>query len=276
MEWSNEKPWNGLGADIDPILSPHEMLIKAKLDHEQPYKSPASHETFRFMKAFIEAGEAQMMAVGSMAEERVIWVLARLNENFVLKGTDSVEGCLLFSSRDLAREKIQMQVMTVREVSSSTLQIPCKATSIFRNIFRRQFKPTLPFLTPGATQLDDKMIQKAQKNIGVARKAIAGFASEAQRLAEKSVDEATAHPYFSEVFQAEAEKETQLALDALGHAPGHDLESADQTAWGLLNAVTYVVDHHLGNNPDSRLRLAWFGSKAEIKKRALELALKLL
>ena len=47
------------------------------------------------------------------------------------------------------------------------------------------------------------------------------------------------------------------------------------TAWGLLTAVIYAIDHRLGNNNESRLRLAWFGPNAKIKQRALELALKL-
>ena len=55
MEGTNQKPWHGLGAEIEANLSPHEMLVKAKLDYKRPYKSPANHETFRFIKAFAEA-----------------------------------------------------------------------------------------------------------------------------------------------------------------------------------------------------------------------------
>ena len=71
IEWTNKKPWQGLGTEIDPNLSPHEMLIKANLDHKLPYLSPANYETFQFIKAFVEAGEAQLWAVGSLAEGRV-------------------------------------------------------------------------------------------------------------------------------------------------------------------------------------------------------------
>ena len=46
------------------------------------------------------------------------------------------------------------------------------------------------------------------------------------------------------------------------------------TAWGMLTAVTYTADG-IGKTPDSRLRQSWFGPNAKIKKRALELALKL-
>jgi hypothetical protein len=67
-----------------------------------------------------------------------------------------------------------------------------------------------------------------------------------------------------------------MAIEAITQAPGQDLESAAMTAWGLLNAVTYTVDFQLGKNQDSRLRLAWFGANADIKKRAFDLALKLL
>jgi len=292
MTWTNEKPWHGLGAEIDANLTPHEMLIRAKLDYQLPYISPANHETFQFIKSFIEAGDAQIQTVGSLDKGRIIWALARLNEKFTLKGEDPVEGCLLFASRNEKRDWIQMQVTMVREVCSNTLQIPCKAKSTFKNTFRRKFIPTLPFLSSAATMLEEDMIQKAKENIGLGREAIVAFASDAQRLANQIVEDPTAYRYMFDVFQPEAiqglsvigqkeieelaDKKTRMGIEAIKKAPGQDLEAARMTAWGLLNAVTYTVDHHLGKSQDSRLRLAWFGGNAEIKKRAFQLALKLL
>jgi hypothetical protein len=72
-----------------------------------------------------------------------------------------------------------------------------------------------------------------------------------------------------------AEEKTRKALKAIEQAPGNNLETAHGTAWGLLNAVTYTVDHHLGKNQDFRLRQGWFGSYAKTKQRALDLALAL-
>jgi len=292
MTWTNEKPWRGLGAEIAANLTPHEMLIKAKLDYQLPYISPANHETFQFIKSFVEAGDAQLWTVGSLDKGRIIWALARLNEKFTLKGGDSVEGCLLFASRNEKRDSVQMQVTTVREVCSNTLQIPCQAKSTFKNTFRRKFIPTPPFLSSAATNLEEDTIQKAKENFGLGREAIAAFASDAQRLANQIVDDPTAYRYMFDVFQPEAiqdlsvigqkeieelaDKKTRIGIEAIKKAPGQDLEAARMTAWGLLNAVTYTVDHHLGKSQDSRLRLAWFGGNAEIKKRAFQLALKLL
>jgi phage/plasmid-like protein (TIGR03299 family) len=278
MEGTNEKPWRGLGAEIGPDLSPHEMLVKAKLDYKRPYKSPANHETFRFIKAFAEAGEAHVQTVGQLDGGRIIWALAGLNVKFAVNGGDPVEGCLLFASRDEKRDSVHMLVTAVREVCGSTFQVASEGRSLFKNAFRRVFIPTPPFLSPAATHLDDKMIQKAKENIGLAREAIAAFASDAERLAGLTVDEATAHRYMVEVFQSEqlAEKKTGMAIEAMTQAPGQNLEVASMTAWGLLNAVAYTVDHQLSKNQDSRLRLAWFGSHADIKKRAFDLAMKLL
>ncbi len=288
----NEKPWHGLGTDIDANLSPHEMLVSAKLDYKRPYKSPANHETFRFFKSFAEAGEAHIQTVGQLDNGRIIWALAGLNAKFTLKGVDPVEGCLLFASRDEKRDSVHMLVTAVREVCGNTLQVACEARSLFKNTFRRVFISTPPFLSPATTQLDEGMIQKAKENIGLGREAIAAFASDAGRLANQTVDDATAYRYMFNVFQPEtvhdlsvigqqeieeiAEKKTRIAIEAIKKAPGQDLEAARMTPWGLLNAVTYTVDHQLGKNQDSRLRLAWFGSHADIKKRAFDLALKLL
>ena len=292
MEGTNQKPWHGLGVEINSHLSPHEMLVKAKLDYKRPYKSPANHETFRFFKAFAEAGEAHIQTVGQLDKGRIVWALARLDATFTVKGVDPVEGCLLFASRDEKRDSVSMQVTTVREVCGNTLPVACEAKSLFTNTFRRVFIPTPPFLSQAATHLDDKMIQKAKENIGLGREAIAAFASDAERLAGQTVDDATAHRYMFDVFQPEtaqglsvispkeieelAEKKTRMAIEAIQKAPGQGLESAAMTAWGLLNAVTYTVDYQLGKNQDTRLRLAWFGSHADIKKRAFDLALKLL
>jgi phage/plasmid-like protein (TIGR03299 family) len=290
MEGTNEKPWHGLGEEIDANLSPHEMLVKAKLDYKRPYKSPANHETFRFFKAFAEAGESHIQTVGQLDKGRIIWALAGLNATFSVKGVDPVEGCLLFASRDEKRDSVHMLVTAVRGVCGNTLQVASEGKSLFKNTFRRVFISRPPFLSPAATQLDDKITQKAKENISLGREAIVAFASNAERLADQAVDDATAHRYMLDVFQPEvessvisqqeieglAEKNTLMAIEAITKAPGQDLESADMTAWGLLNAVTYTVDYRLGKNQDSRLRLAWFGSHADIKKRAFDLALKLL
>lgn len=59
-----------------------------------------------------------------------------------------------------------------------------------------------------------------------------------------------------------------------GQGRGSELASSKETAWGLLNAVTELVDHeHQAKSQDHRQDSAWFGSGASTKHRALRLAL---
>jgi hypothetical protein len=61
-----------------------------------------------------------------------------------------------------------------------------------------------------------------------------------------------------------------------GQGMGANLASANDTAWGLVNAVTQFVDHERrARSPDNRLDSAWFGIGSLIKQKALDEALKL-
>ena len=292
MNGSNKKPWDGIGVEVNGSLSSREMLYKAKLDWEVskiPSQRPKSHsnqETFRFYKAYFDSGNAEIDTVGSLDGARIIWALARLNEKITLPGDDELQGYILLASRHEDREKIEIQFLTVRSACNSMLKISSKARPTVKNSFRRVFKSTLPFLSESAQRFDEEMTEKANTTIEMGRTAISNFAKTAENLVGKNVNEKIAEKYMTEVFkpdplknegkeaEEQANKNAKSALDAFGSAPGQNLKSTQMTAWGLLTAVTYTADR-LGKTPDSRLRQSWFGPNAKIKKRALELALKL-
>jgi len=106
MEWSTETPWKGIGVDVSDILSPAELVSKVKLDFEITRvtsglpKSFANEEMFKFFKFFAQHGEADLETIGVLANGRIAWALASLNEEFILKETDNVKAYLLLSSRD--------------------------------------------------------------------------------------------------------------------------------------------------------------------------------
>lgn len=297
MEWKNEKPWKGLGVDVSPNLSPAELVFKVKLDFEVTRVqsglpiSFANEEMFQFFKSFSEYGDATLETIGTLDNGRIVWALASLNEEFTLKEADRVKGYLLLYSRNETRDSIEIKFAAVRSASSSMLPITSKARTTFKNVCRRAFTAEFPFMTPNSGNFEEPMIRKTQEAIGLGREAISAFGSDAERLANKKVDDQMANRYMFDVFQPNtadklssigdkeinerADKKTRIGIEAIKMAPGQDLESAHMTAWGLLNAVTYAVDHRIGSDQDSRLRVAWFGPNAKIKKRAFELALEL-
>ena len=302
MEWVNEKPWNELGVNIRPTLSPSELVYKVKLDLETSWnptggvrpgrpKSLANQEMFQFFKSFTEYGEAPLETIGTLDNGRIVWGLAPLEEEFILKKTDRVKGYLFLASRNENRDKIEVHFMTVRSAGSNTLQLTSKARTFFKNICRRPFTKQFPFVSLKSHKFEEDMIKKTKEAVNLGREAISAFASDADLLANKKVDDQVANRYMFDVFQPDsanelssigsksinelAEKKIRIGIEAIKKAPGQNLESTNMTAWGLLNAATYTIDHCLGNNQDSRLRLAWFGSNAKVKESALALALKL-
>ena len=295
MDTTNQKPWHGIGVEVDANFSSREMLYKAKLDWEvskipsQRPKSYGNQETMRFFKGFFEAGEADIETIGSLDGARILWGLARLNQDFTLAGEDKVKGYVLLASRNESREKIEIQFITVRESCHNMLPIASKAKPHIKNIFRRTFNPSFPFMNQKPQTFDDEMNKKVAAMVRLGREAISNFAANAQQLADKKVATPISWQYMFNVFQPEtikniptigekevaelAEKNTKLAIETLSQVS--EQQSDDLTAWSLLNAVTYIIDHRLGSNQDSRLRQAWFGPNAKLKTRALELALAL-
>lgn len=297
MEWSNEKPWEGISVDVTPELSPAELAFKAKLDFElikvtsgMP-KSFANQEMFQFIKNFTRYGEAPLKTIGTMATGRIVWALADLNEEFTIKGDDVLQSYLMLSSRNETRDNIDISYWAMRPQGFSTFQVVAKGRTFYRNVCRRSFISEFPFMTPKSEKFEDIMIKRTADSIERGRAGIAAFAAEAQKLSAIKVDDQTANRFMFDVFQpgAEdtlksigdteiddlAEKKTKSAIEAFKNAPNQDQESTNMTAWGLLTAVSYTIDHLLGGNQESRLKVAWFGPTAKTKKLALELALKL-
>ena len=60
---------------------------------------------------------------------------------------------------------------------------------------------------------------------------------------------------------------------ALWEQPGRD--KGFGTWWHALNTVTYLYDHEIGRNQESRLRSNWYGNAALEKRKAFNKALEL-
>ena len=204
MEWTNEKPWHGTGVDIETNLSPREIMIRADLDQplskNKKRKSRANDKAVRFFKAFADFGKARLVAFGNLEEESILWALADLDAGFALPGGDALKGCLLLYSKNDKREKVQIQFMTLRVAGNSTLPVAFLGRAIFTNLL----------LT--APKFDAVMTQKSSDTCAAGREAISAFASSAGRLADRKVDEETAHRFMFDVFQPE----DSLELSAIG------------------------------------------------------------
>ncbi len=72
-------------------------------------------------------------------------------------------------------------------------------------------------------------------------------------------------------------RNTERALELWqGEGRGSEHKGSASTAWGLLNAVTELVDHEMGRSQDTRLDSAWFGRGRDFKNAAFRELVKLV
>lgn len=310
MAYAGETPWHGLGENVSNDLTPAEMLKAANLDwnvttrqlyyeHKVDGKTKRERvpnkalvrdtdgklltviskdwnpvqnsEAFEFFANLVESGKMEMHTAGAIKNGRLVWALAKINEEFELrvngkKTKDVVTGHLLLTNPHEYGKSIDARLTAIRVVCQNTLSMAMNdrgATSVSLN-HRRAFDP-----------------QKLQEMLGVAHLGMEKYQEAAEFLATKRYDLENAKEFFGKVFpfangeedkQDKASRMAKAAADIIETQPGADV--APGTWWNAFNAVTFATDHLMGHNKDSRLVSNWYGHNRARKMEALDLALK--
>lgn len=236
-------------------------------------------EAFKLFDDFLKAGNASLETAGSLLGGKMVWGLANLHESFILNGDDKVDAFLLVSAPHQRGKGLLAKKTSIRVVCNNTLS------------YALNKKEGEEFRMPHLVEFDDKKIEEAKNVLGLARDEFNDFAKQVEVLSKVKVDDDIAKRYFVDLLdnklakkdfvsqkeiEEEGNKRIKLALDAYKFAPGQNLKSAKDTAWGLINAITYITDHSLGRNQDNRVFNAWYGNVVGLKKKAFNKALELV
>lgn len=312
MAWTGEVPWHGLGFKVAGNLTPAEMQAAAKLDwtvSKQPlvlanntaikvpnrfalvrdsdnqvlsvvgssYKPVQNAVAVEFFAKFVKAGKVTMETMGSLHHGRYVWALAKIKKDFKVGKGDQVDGYILLCSPFLHGMAMIIQTTGIRVVCWNTLNF-----ALGRNLKGHDEA----FRMPHMLEFDETMMEKAAQAVGLATKQMELYEGGAKRLASKRVKPEQVELYFNEVLQFDPKEAVKLKdgsirepkmllrfRDAIMHAPGQNLATAEGTWWGAFNAVTATVDHVAGRVRDTALASAWVGYTADMKRRAFDLAL---
>lgn len=248
------------------------------------WKPTQNAQAFKFFKEFTDAGDMAMDTAGSLDGGRQTWGLASIKDGFTLPGGDEVNGYLLMSNPHIWGKKIVTMFTGVRVVCNNTLQMAMTAVQAPGSTKVKKSEKGSHFAMSHVREFNDKMQEEAKATLGLAKHSLEEFKAAATLLSKKRVTKEMQDKFIAQLLQPALLKDdvvsqedfgrnAQAVLHAVEHSPGHDMKSAKGTYWGLFNAVTFVVDHQLGRTQDSRLTSAWFGSNANLKRKALDLAL---
>jgi phage/plasmid-like protein (TIGR03299 family) len=242
------------------------------------YKPVQNEQVMDFFKKFTKAGHMTMETAGSLQNGQYIWALARVGKEIYVdaKKKDEVRPYLLISQPHVIGKAMVIQYTPIRVVCWNTLNLALGAgLKGGKSAFRM----------PHSIEFNDTVKSTAEAALGLAQEQTTVFADAVQLLAKKKAKPEHVETYFCEVLKydpKEGKKENKtereprmlgMLRNALTHSPGNDMNTAKGTWWGALNAVTYVVDHELGRDRGASLRTAWLGQKANLKRRAFDLAI---
>lgn len=212
----------------------------------------------------------EVEVVGALKGGRKVWALANTKNAFQLRGSDNVKCYLLLATSYDGSMATQARFTSVRVVCNNTLSL---ADSMGR----------AEVVVPHSTAFDADKV-KLDLNIGSSWDE---FALASEGMTRRIVDKNETMRFLLDVYYGlgdteqikafqDDEKNTKSAekfmarmTTALFNSPGANMESAKGLLWGLVNAVTYDIDHQMpSRSQDTRLNKAWFGNGAAIKQRA--------
>lgn len=306
MAYAGEVPWHGLGERVPADLTPRQMMRKAGVDWEvkkvptfaamedvdliptgtsalvrstdnkilapmvgDNWEPVQNFEAFDFFTEYCLAGDMEMHTAGSLADGKIVWALAKVNESFDVLGDDQVDSYLLFSNPHQYGKSLNVRFTPIRVVCNNTLTMSLNMTS--KNEVTLNHRKTF----------DPNMVKE---QLGVAHEKFEQYKEAARFLAKKKASTSDLVQYFNNVFPiADTKKEVKTyedlsrtakqTFDILETQPGANF--AMGTYWNAVNAVTYMTDHELGRNADTRMQSAWFGLNQSKKLKAMNLALEM-
>jgi phage/plasmid-like protein (TIGR03299 family) len=308
MAYAGETPWHGLGVAVSNDLTPQQMMQKAGLDwtvekHDsfafiqvgddriptgqqalvrssdnkvltnvgEGWNPVQNEEAFSFFNEFVLAGDMEMHTAGSLKDGKMVWALAKIKDSFDVLQGDQVDSYLLFSNPHQYGKSIDVRFTPVRVVCNNTLtfSLDQKVVNSVTMSHRSEFDPS-----------------KVKEMMGLAHEKFGKFREMSEFLSAKQFSMDSLIQYYNEVFPRQfigkkgkgatvqsyedLTSNAKKAFEVLETQPG--AEFGKGTWWQAFNSVTYLTDHVMGRDTDTRLASAWYGNNQARKIKAAEKA----
>ncbi len=311
MAYAGQLPWHGLGTKVSNDISVDEMMVESGLDwrvakvpsyasfngediysgHDmliresdgmpldmvkQNWHPVQNADAFEFFREFVEAGDMEMHTAGSLQDGKKVWCLAKVKDDFTINGKDLVESYLLLTNPHMYGRAVDIRFTPIRVVCNNTLTLSLAQKGEYQVSMNHK----------KAFDADE-----AKSLLGIAKGKMETYKDMASFLSSKRYSEDSLRQYFATVFPNQnpkvkgvgfnpasivdlyknTSKNAKLAMNVVKTQPGANF--AEGSYWQAFNAVTYMTDHVMGRENDTRLNSAWYGVNKTKKVNALESAL---
>jgi phage/plasmid-like protein (TIGR03299 family) len=263
------------GAPMTEPMTGYRAITRSDNNHvfqvaSDRYQPVQNTEIVDFFREFCEAGHASMETVGALRDGAVIWALAKLATTTPASlGQDKLTG--------------HMMLATSHDGSLRTIGKPCQTRVVCGNTLQIALgEQTAQYSLKHSSKFTDRQKDEAKRVMGMARESVQAINDLAGELAKATVDHDGWMEFMGKLLGEDGVIDTKTAdltrvaaeiQSATMTSPGSGFNSARGTMWGLVNGVTYYVDHAARARSESnRLFSAWFGDGERMKNTAVRIA----
>jgi phage/plasmid-like protein (TIGR03299 family) len=266
MEWeARRSPVEYMGMDGERLFVPgRDILFRSDTNDplgvvSSSYRVVQPGEVLEFYRDLVGAiGGFRLETAGCLRGGANVWALAVADEGLTLPGDDAVNRYLLLTTSYDGSSRTVVQQTSIRVVCMNTLHLSLNGANVHGERLTVSHRTTFDG-------------ERIKRDMGLDRQ-WERFAETCNRMTEVEIDPPQADRIVREEFypdeptSAAAHRFADLVLEARRRAPGATMDSARGTAWGLVNAVTYTLDHEgRFRSQDSQVRNIWYGKKATQK-----------
>ena len=302
MAYSGETPWHGLGTKVEHLMTSEEAIHAAELDWTVSmedvfladgrrcdqwkavvrntdqriyavlgagYVPAQNSDAFKFFDKVVDSKEAYYETAGSLRGGARVWLLANLKDSMSVNGEEVRRYLTLVNSHD-GSLALQLFWTPVRVVCMNTLSMALSSA-------------TNSFYARHTTYIQQR-VYDAQEVLGLAKKYYEDFAEKANLMAQKQLPPTKMPLLLVAAFQTAGSKPIDAVYpqetlrrnfnrveELVEVGRGMDNPDIKGTVWQGYNAVCEYADYerqYKDNSASNRLYNSWFGTGAEMKKRA--------
>ena len=268
MFYVREKPWHGLGTEVQEAPTSADALIYAGLDWEviqkdvytengslisgykvnlrstdnealgivsDRYKVVQNVEAFSFTDELLGAG-VRYETAGSLQEGRKVWLLARLPREYIIAG-ERISPYLVFSNTHDGSGSVKVAVTPVRVVCNNTLNLALDTA-----------KRSFSMIHTG--NIHDK-IQEAKDTLFMAEKYMDSLGIEFEQLRRQKITDAQIKEYIELLLPMEKDATSIQSKNIIRlrkdmerrYYDAPDLQKVGNNAYRFVNAVSDFATH---------------------------------
>lgn len=243
----------------------------------ESYKIYQPRQVMEFFRETIEANKLEMDTAGMLKGGAVYWALAKMTDQWEICPGDTIMPYILLT--------------TSLDGSIATTATPTSVRAVCWNTVTMALKSAKGAVkVPHSSVVDEK---KIKKEIGMLGDAWEKYKKDSAELARRKVTREEAVEFMVNLFLKE-DRAAELmdgnpeesiakmprvkeALEIFESGVGQQTKAAAGTAFGLVNAITRLVDHpKKAISVESGLRSAWLGTGNRLKNRAVAQAMELV